>query len=174
MAPPPRPSTLTHAEVADLLQLAQPGAMQREEVSPSQPASSTWSYLDVRTPEEFSTGHVPGAYNIPYQLGDLAGLHPNPAFLRVVAATFSPEAPLIIGCRSGGRAASAERALKSAGFTELHVHLGSLAGARDAFGRIKPGWIQAGFTVAESALRGHSHAELDAAGFAVKPTRAGS
>jgi rhodanese-related sulfurtransferase len=177
MATPPRSTALTHPEVAELLRLPQPSSVQRNTALTNTalselPSSPAWSYLDVRTPEEFATGHVPGAYNVPYQLGDLAGLHPNPDFSRVVAATFPVDAPLIVGCRSGGRAAAAERVLRQAGYTELRVHLGSLAGARDAFGRVKPGWLQAGYAVAQAALPGRSHADLATADPRAKPTPA--
>lgn len=176
MATPPRSTALTHAEVAKLLNLPHPSAS-----SPAFTADATgaacigstapaWAYLDVRTPEEFATGHVPGAYNIPYQLGDLAGLHPNPEFLRMALASFQRDARLILGCRSGGRAAAAERVLRSAGYAELRVHLGSLVGARDAFGRVKPGWSQAGYPVAKAALPGHSHAELGTDAPSIEPT----
>ena len=173
MATSPRSTALTHAAVAELLQDPQPlQAAGPHELAP--PVDRVWSYLDVRTPEEFATGHVPGAYNIPYQLGDLAGLHPNPDFLGVAAATFAQHAPLIIGCRSGGRAAAAERALRGAGYTELHVHLGSLTGGRDAFGRVKDGWMEAGHAVTSTAIAGRTPAELSAARLGTKLTRSKS
>jgi len=170
MAISPAPSTLTHSEVADLLQRHGPAAGSE----PLTRAPLAWSYLDVRTPEEFATGHIAGAYNIPYQLGDLAGLHPHPEFVDLVTTTFRPAAPLIIGCRSGSRATAAARALQGAGFAELRVHLGSLAGTRDAFGRLEPGWIRAGYPLCHTALPGRTYVELRAGSLRPGPTSAGT
>jgi phage shock protein E len=68
--------------------------------------------LDVRTPEEFSAGHVPGAVNIPHtevtqQLEKLAGRENR---------------PIVVYCKSGRRAAIALDVLAKAGFTRL-LHL---------------------------------------------------
>jgi rhodanese-related sulfurtransferase len=62
--------------------------------------------LDVRTREEFASGHVPGATNIPVQelgarLGEL-----KPA-----------KQTIVVYCRSGGRSASAASVLRQAGYT---------------------------------------------------------
>lgn len=138
------PSALTHADVAALLGTAAEG----------------WTYLDVRTPQEFATGHVPGAFNIPYQHGDLAGLHKNQEFLDVVRRTFPHETRLILGCRSGTRAASAEHELRTAGYLHTRVHLGSLIGARDAFGRKQPGWVESGYPIDTSPPPGHTYDAL--------------
>jgi rhodanese-related sulfurtransferase len=62
--------------------------------------------LDVRTPGEFTAGHVPGARNIP--LGDLA------AHLADLEA--SKTAPIYVICESGGRSAKATKLLLDAGF----------------------------------------------------------
>lgn len=169
MAISPAPSTLTHSEVAELLERS--GLSEESEAATRVP--SAWSYLDVRTPEEFATGHIEGAYNVPYQLGDLAGLHPNPEFVELMTATFRPDAPLIVGCRSGSRATSAARALRSAGFIEVRVHSGSLAGARDAFGRLEPGWTRAGYQLSHTAVPGRTYSELRAAALRLGPTSVG-
>jgi phage shock protein E len=55
--------------------------------------------IDVRTPQEFAGGHVPGALNIP--LGELRTELPR----RVPERT----RPLLIHCLSGGRSAIAAR-----------------------------------------------------------------
>ncbi len=62
--------------------------------------------LDVRTTDEFTAGHVPGARNIP--LGDLS------AHLGDLEA--SKAAPIYVICESGGRSAKATRLLLDAGF----------------------------------------------------------
>jgi rhodanese-related sulfurtransferase len=97
-------------------------------------------YLDLRTPLEFDLGHVPGAYNLPMQLGDIAGLRANPAFEPVVLAVFSRDQPLILGCHSGARSRSAQRRLIALGFERLSVHREGWDGQRDAFGRKSEGW----------------------------------
>ncbi len=61
--------------------------------------------LDVRTPEEFHSGHVPQAVNIPVQ--ELAYR------LRECGPT---RQPIVVYCRSGGRSASASQILKQAGY----------------------------------------------------------
>ncbi|MCB9506655.1 MAG: rhodanese-like domain-containing protein [Myxococcales bacterium] len=64
--------------------------------------------LDVRSPAEFSSGHVDGAKNIP--VGDLARRLPELDRAR----------PVVVYCRSGARSAAATRILRSAGFDKVH------------------------------------------------------
>jgi len=71
--------------------------------------------LDVRTPEEYEEGHLPGARLIPdYELPEQAA-----ANLPV------KEAPLIVYCMSGGRSAAAARWLSQHGYTQIY-DLGSI------------------------------------------------
>jgi rhodanese-related sulfurtransferase len=71
--------------------------------------------LDVRTPEEFAAGHLPGAMNIPVQeLERRAGeLRPG-------------EAGLVLYCRSGVRSHHAQRLLRQKGFEKI-VDLGPMS-----------------------------------------------
>ena len=66
--------------------------------------------LDVRAPEEFVTGHVPGAVNIPYD--------------QVAArlAEVPKDKDVVLYCRSGRRAAMAAEVLAAQGYTRL-MHL---------------------------------------------------
>ncbi len=65
--------------------------------------------LDVRTPEEFAAGHVPGARNIPHdQL---------PARLAELADAKDRE--VVVYCRSGKRAAIARDTLEAHGFKRI-------------------------------------------------------
>jgi rhodanese-related sulfurtransferase len=64
--------------------------------------------LDVRTPQEFSGGHVKGAVNIPVQV--LGARHHE----------LDRSRPVVVYCQSGGRSASAARFLRKAGFTSVH------------------------------------------------------
>lgn len=82
--------------------------------------------LDVRTPEEFASGHLAGAVNLDFRAatfgGDLAAL--------------DTEVPYVLYCRSGNRSAEAREMMRSLGFREVH----EIAGGIDA-------WIEAGLPV---------------------------
>lgn len=119
-----------------------------------------WLYIDVRTPVEFSEGHIPGAYNVPFKHGSIEGLRNNPDFTPVILARFERSQPLIVGCRSGARAKAACSQLSALGYTTLALHEGSLAGSRDHFGRLNPGWLAKGLPVTTSVEPGRSYAEL--------------
>lgn len=68
--------------------------------------------LDVRTPEEFAAGHVPGARNIPHdQLPE-----------RIAELADAKNRDVIVYCRSGKRAAIAQNTLEAHGFKRI-VHL---------------------------------------------------
>ncbi len=64
--------------------------------------------LDVRTPQEFHQGHVPGSLNIPLQ-----------ELNRITAAVPDPTTPLFVYCQSGGRSSQAAAALQRAGYTTV-------------------------------------------------------
>lgn len=68
--------------------------------------------LDVRTPEEFAAGHVPGAINIP--VAELAA--------RVAELEGSRNNDIVVYCRTGKRAAEALGVLEKSGFKRL-LHL---------------------------------------------------
>jgi len=107
-------------------------------------------YLDVRTPEEFANGHVPGAINIPVMLPDPASrrMTPNPKFVDVVQASYSKEMKIICGCQMGGRSQYAADQLVQAGFSDVSNMQGGFGGAKDPMGRVvAPGWLQSGFPV---------------------------
>lgn len=77
--------------------------------------------LDVRAPEEFVTGHVPGAANIPYD--------------QVAArlAEVPKDKDVVLYCRSGRRAALAAEVLAANGYTRLKYLEGDM-----------PAWIAQG------------------------------
>ncbi|RKH71582.1 rhodanese-like domain-containing protein [Corallococcus aberystwythensis] len=64
--------------------------------------------VDVRTPEEFAAGHLPGAVNIPVD-----------ELPQRLAELGSPEKPLVLYCRSGARSSRAELLLKERGFQDV-------------------------------------------------------
>jgi phage shock protein E len=65
--------------------------------------------VDVRTPEEFASGHVPGAINIPYD-----------QLPRRAAEIGSPATKVVLYCRTGRRSGMAADALQKAGFSNLY------------------------------------------------------
>lgn len=99
--------------------------------------------IDVRTPDEFADGHIPGALNIPLKL-DLSTRELNADFVGTVAALFAKDQPLIVSCQAGGRSKSACQLLEEEGFSELMDMEAGFGGKKDAFGRVVPGWSQEG------------------------------
>lgn len=61
--------------------------------------------LDVRTPGEFSRGHIDGALNVPLSL------------LGENMSQLDKSKPVVVYCQSGNRSAKAVSSLKAAGFT---------------------------------------------------------
>ncbi|WP_222940450.1 rhodanese-like domain-containing protein [Hymenobacter sp. BT491] len=72
--------------------------------------------LDVRRPDEFAAGHLPGALNL-----DVTA----PDFAQRVAALDKTQ-PTYVYCRSGARSASAAGQLGSAGFAHVRNLLGGV------------------------------------------------
>ena len=79
--------------------------------------------IDVRTPEEFDTGHLAGALNINWEGAE---------FMQAVDA-LDKSANYVIYCRSGNRSAQAIDMMASMGFTNL-TNLGSVDEAAKATG----------------------------------------
>lgn len=88
--------------------------------------------LDVRTPGEYESVHIRGAYNVPL---DTLGEH-GPEIRAHV------EEPVVLICQSGQRAPKAEEALSSGGMSSLHVLDGGVNG-----------WLAAGKPVVRGAER---------------------
>ena len=65
--------------------------------------------VDVRTPEEFSEGHLENAINIDVTADDFDA--------KVVG--LDKEKPVMVYCKSGGRSAKAYARLKELGFTSI-------------------------------------------------------
>lgn len=77
--------------------------------------------LDVREPEEFHAGHIPGALNIPRGVLEFKiGSEPQLA---------ERDRDIVLYCKTGGRAALAARALKEMGYLQVH----SIAGGFEAW-----------------------------------------
>ena len=79
------------------------------------------TYIDVRSRSEFTAGRPPGAINVPLldHDEDTDQLMPNPDFVRVMRANFPTDAPLLVGCQSGGRSSRAAQILDAFGFTNV-------------------------------------------------------
>ncbi len=71
--------------------------------------------LDVRTPEEFASGHIPGAVNISLQT------------LQSRLGSIPSDQPVVIYCRSGNRSATAAQLLADAGYQNIYDMGGILA-----------------------------------------------
>jgi rhodanese-related sulfurtransferase len=76
--------------------------------------------LDVRTQSEFSTGHIPGAVNIPHtelagRLGELGG---------------GSDREIVVYCEGGSRAMAAASELQRAGFSSVLLLQGDMSAWR--------------------------------------------
>ncbi len=118
-----------------------------------------YSYVDVRSVQEFEGGHPEGAYNVPLLDVGPSGMVPNGDFVAVMERAFPKDAKLVLGCMAGGRSAKAAAALEAVGFTGLVDQRAGWGGAKDQFGRLtEPGWSGAGLPSAAGpdAARGYA------------------
>ena len=79
--------------------------------------------IDVRTPEEYASGHIEGAVNIPVDS------------LQQRLDEVSRDLPVIVYCRTGNRSAPAAQILVNAGYIQVY----DLGGIQS--------WITAGFPI---------------------------
>lgn len=79
--------------------------------------------LDVRTPQEFASGHIPGAINI--SIDELIGR----------LSEVPQDKPVVLYCRSGNRSNQAAQILDRAGYTQIY----------DLGGIIN--WVQQGYPI---------------------------
>ncbi len=71
--------------------------------------------LDVRTPQEYREGHIPGSRNVPLQTID-----------EVAAVTENKDAALFVYCYSGARSRQAMRQLQHLGYSNVS-NIGGIA-----------------------------------------------
>ena len=71
--------------------------------------------LDVRTPEEYRSGHIPGSKNVPLQTIDKAA-----------SVAENKDTALYVYCQSGARSRQATGLLKQMGYTNVH-NIGGIA-----------------------------------------------
>lgn len=76
--------------------------------------------LDVRSAEEYASGHVPGARNVP--VDELAA--------RLAELGSAREAEVVVYCERGGRAERARKLLREAGFSDVRHLEGDMSGWR--------------------------------------------
>jgi rhodanese-related sulfurtransferase len=89
--------------------------------------------LDVRTPGEFETSHIPGSYNVPF---DLLREHRAELLAHL-------DDDVVLVCRSGARATQAEQSLAQAGLPNLKVLDGGILAWQEAgapVNRGRPRW----------------------------------
>jgi rhodanese-related sulfurtransferase len=108
-----------------------------------------YSYVDVRSVQEFQAGHPKGAYNVPLLDMGPMGMAPNPDFLKVMEKTFAKDSKLVVGCKMGGRSLKAASMLDAAGFANV---VDQQAGF--------DGWRPAGLPVSADAEPDHSYAGI--------------
>lgn len=80
-------------------------------------ADGSVALVDVRTPEEYAAGHLPGAANVDWKAPD---------FMDQMKA-FPKETPIAVYCRSGRRSAEAAAKLSKADYTVMNMLGGYLA-----------------------------------------------
>jgi rhodanese-related sulfurtransferase len=78
--------------------------------------------FDVRSAKEFASGHVPGAVNLPH----------DEVTERLAELNLDPDDEIVVYCESGRRAATAETALRQAGFTGVRHLEGDMRGWRES------------------------------------------
>lgn len=88
--------------------------------------------IDVREPDEFAAGHLPGAINLPRGVLEFKiAAHPALA-CQTSDALAQKSRTLVLYCLSGGRAALAADSLQQLGFEHVHSLAGGIAAWREA------------------------------------------
>ena len=80
--------------------------------------------IDVRSVDEYNSGFIPGAVNIPH--GEIAE--------KIAAVAPDKATPLYLYCRSGRRVGIAMEKLKELGYTDM-VNLGGFEEAKEKLGK---------------------------------------
>jgi rhodanese-related sulfurtransferase len=129
-------------------------------ISPAEAAqklSEGWTYVDVRTTQEFEAGHPAGALNVP--IAHREG--PNPDFIGAMKANFPTDAKIVVGCKSGTRSARAAQVLVAEGFANVVDQRAGWDGTRNPFGQVvEAGWAGAGLPREDGAPAGRCWADL--------------
>jgi rhodanese-related sulfurtransferase len=124
-----RPSPLA---VADMVASAR---RHLRELTPAQVQAAVAAgaaLVDVREPAEFAEGHIAGAANLPRGVLEFQ-VEAHPALAcRTAEPLALRDRPLIVYCRTGGRAALAADSLGRMGFSAVSSLSGGVLGWQDA------------------------------------------
>lgn len=83
--------------------------------------------LDVRTEDEFASGRIPGATNIPLSEVEFAFSMPEEKFRHTYGiAKPSKDSTFITACKVGGRATKMRDKLNEMGYSMVRAYTGSL------------------------------------------------
>jgi len=119
-----------------------------------------WIYLDVRSAEEYASGHPTGAWNIPVMNRGPMGMTPNAEFVAVASKVLPKTSKLVVGCASGMRSLRACDLLAATGYTTLVNCEGGFQGGRDDVGNAIPGWAASGLPVETQLAAERTYAHL--------------
>jgi rhodanese-related sulfurtransferase len=89
-------------------------------------ADQTVQLVDVRTPQEWSTGHIPGAMHLDWFDDDF----------KARVSQLNKDKPVRLYCAGGGRSEEARQMLREMGFTDVYDLDGGIAAWKKAGGRI--------------------------------------
>ena len=118
------------AIITGCLSAAEPVSMTPSAAASWRAANPATQVLDVRTEEEFATGHLAKAVLIPWMDKD---------FATRAAKELDPGKPVLVYCRSGRRSAEAAAALVKLGFAGVRsVEGGILAWEKAKLPIVKP------------------------------------
>lgn len=84
-------------------------AITSDELRKQLESSTAPSVVDVRTPAEFETSHIPGSHNVPLDVLDER--------TREIAELLNKHQEIVLVCRSGQRSTKARNLLREAGLT---------------------------------------------------------
>ncbi len=135
---PARPLNMVAIEATNRGAADQPWAMLAASPSPREVDIATLAtrspdavVLDVREPQEYALGHVPGALNLPQ------------AELATRLAEVPADRPLLVICQAGGRSRRAAQFLVQTGFTGVASVAGGMGAWRAGGGDVSTGDIVA-------------------------------
>ncbi|CAN5316761.1 hypothetical protein BH09MYX1_BH09MYX1_04700 [soil metagenome] len=121
-----------------------------------------YTYVDVRTEQEFEEGHPEGAVNVPVAVMTDRGKTMNPDFVAAMNALFpKTTAKVVLGCAAGVRSMTAAQLLDADGWADLCELRPGWFGVRDPFGRVREkGWESSGFRIATGTPEGRTWADV--------------
>ena len=97
-----------------------------DEVRARREKGETFTLLDVREPNEWSMGHIPGALHIPRGVMESA-----------IEARVPRDQEVVIYCASGNRSAMAADILQQMGYQKVSSMKGGIRGWADAGGDVE-------------------------------------